>query len=141
MWLSILYYAFFTIGFMLILVSVSKFWSTQTLLAEGAYTIATVVDLHEHEYYDRDTRRHRRSYKPLFEYTVESGEVKQHLSDMSSNPPAYSIGDEVEIVYDPGSDEVRTLTYFGLWGVVAILFSVGLGFFSFGGGYLLFRFF
>lgn len=136
MWLSILYYALFAIGFVLILVSVSQFRNTQTLLAEGRYTTAKVIDLHE--YYDSDNHR---MYKPLFEYTVESGEVKQHLSNMGSNPPAYSIGDEVEIVYDPNSDKMRTLTYFGLWGFVAILLGVGLALFVIGGGYLLFRFF
>lgn len=136
MWLSILYYAFCAVGIALIIVSVIKFRSTQTLLAEGNYTIAEVIDLQE--YYDSDNDR---MYKPLFEYTAESGEVKQYSSGMSSSHSPYDVGDQVEVVYDPNTDEMRTLTYFGLWGVVVILLGVGLAFFVVGGGYVVFRFF
>ena len=61
----------------------------------AAQTSGTIVDIHASTDSDRTT------YKPEFEYTDAAGDTHRVVSSWSSNPPAYHVGDPVQVLYDP----------------------------------------
>jgi len=41
-----------------------------------------------------------KGYRPVVEFTDRFGQRHEHRSSMGTNPPRYSVGDKVQIVYD-----------------------------------------
>jgi len=69
-----------------------------------------------------------------------SNTTKEFKSEVSSRPPAYKIGEKVEIVYDPKDvDEVKVVSFWGLyrWAIILSCFAAPL--LIIGGGYLLYQ--
>jgi hypothetical protein len=51
------------------------------------------------------TRKGSTTYAPVIEFMTANERVYQHTSKISSNPPAYTVGDRVEILYNPEDPE------------------------------------
>ena len=95
---------------------------------------ATVVSMREDFEATTDTEGTRYIYYPVIEYKVNENTVKGELGS-GSNPPAYSIGDTVEILYNPGKTEEfivagenQSITWiiFGGLGIIFIAASIFL---------------
>ena len=75
-------------------------------------------------------------YSPKVHFRDRDGRSVVFVPNTSSRPPAYSVGEGVEVVYAPGdSADARIRGFFSLWGVAliasvlgAILTVVGVGF-------------
>ena len=66
------------------------------------------------------------SYSPVFSYTV-NGQQYEYESVNSSNPPDYSVGDKVILLYDPAKPErARQNSIWELWLLPGILCPVAL---------------
>jgi hypothetical protein len=107
--------------------------NTRKLLSTGIKTTATVVEMITVSNSDGST------YKPVFEFTDRSQEIRKYESDVSSSPPAYKVGEKVKIVYDSkDDDEVKTISFWGLYGWCIVLSCIASPLLIIGGGYLLY---
>lgn len=105
----------------------SKF-SEEAISAEG-----TVVDLVVNR--SRDSR----TYSPVVQFMNEAGRKIEFKSQTGSNPPAYSRGESVEVLYIPANPEQAKInSFFSLWGGVSILGGLGAVFFLIGGGLIVY---
>jgi Protein of unknown function (DUF3592) len=79
--------------------------------------------------------------RPVVSYELR-GEPYQITGAASSNPPAYAVGDQVQVLYPPDQPRAaRIYSWFDFWFLPALLGGVGLVFALVGSGvgYLLWR--
>ncbi len=133
--LWILFYAFlFLIGTFLAYSAFTQFQKTQNLVEKGIRTTAVVIEFSTHRS-DGSTM-----YTPVFEFTDRSQNKQRFKSGISSSPPAYEIGEKVQLIYDRTNPEkVRTVSFWGLYRWSVILLMVASPFLVIGGSYLLYR--
>lgn len=128
-----LYWGLLAAGFVLMYFAIKMYSDTNQLLHTGIRTKAIVKDLIE--VYDDDGP----TYKPVFEYTDRYNTNKKFRSEVSSRPPAYTIGQKVKIVYDPlDVDEIKIVSFWGLYRWTIILSCIAAPLLIIGGGYLIF---
>ncbi|SEA43109.1 DUF3592 domain-containing protein [Microbulbifer marinus] len=73
------------------------------------------------------------TYAPHVRFTARSGAEYEFTSSTSSNPPEFSSGDIVEVLYDPASPEDAIINSFmQLWFGALLLGGMGTIFFSIG---------
>ncbi len=97
------------------------------LKAEGE-----VVDLTTKESSDGDT------YSPVVKFKSSDGVEHEIVSTVSSNPPAYSIGEAVEVLYEEGNPQnAKINAFFSLRFAEFLLCLLGGVFFLFGAGMFL----
>ncbi|MBS9461407.1 DUF3592 domain-containing protein [Flagellimonas sp. 389] len=129
----IFYLLLFLIGTFLAYNAYTKYQKTQHLLEKGIKTTATVIQFHTHQS-DGSTM-----YKPVFEFKDRSQTKRTFESAISSNPPAYKVGEKVKIIYDKNdSGAVKTISFWGLYRWSVILFMIAAPFLIIGGSYLLY---
>lgn len=102
---------------------------TSSFLARTVTAEGTVVELLPQEGTDGTM------YQTVFEYRDASGIVHRQTPAWSSNPPAYAIGQAVEVVYDPNDPANGKInSFWNLWlgafvcGVIAV-FPLAIGLF------------
>ena len=125
------------IGLVLLALGIQMFFSSRKFMATGIKTEATVID----NIAMQSTDKNRTSilYAPLLEYVVK-GEKKTYTPNARSNPPAYDIGEQVPIVYSPKNyQNVRIVSYWGIYLGSNILLAMGLPMLLIGVGYYLFK--
>lgn len=67
------------------------------------------------------------TYKPVVEFTAPNGERVEFASSTSSNPPAYDVGEIVDVLYDPDDPhDARIDGAFSLWFLPIFLSIFGL---------------
>ncbi|QDK79420.1 DUF3592 domain-containing protein [Spirosoma sp. KCTC 42546] len=91
-------FIFFLIGVLFISIAYYLYYSHQQLVQHGVATKGVVIDMH---------RMKPREYPmaPSIRYHIRDGcELVFHSSE-GRNPPAYEIGDEVTLYYDPAKPE------------------------------------
>lgn len=93
---------------------------------------ATVVNMREEFDTSTNTEGMRYLYYPIIEYQASGATVKGELGS-GSNPPAYSINDKVEILYNPSktsefivAGENQNIVWIILTGLGAIFTCVGI---------------
>lgn len=95
------------------------------LLKSGVETDAIVIEN------VKDQTHEGSSYRPKFEYHDRFGSTRNALGDMGSNPPAYSVGEKVRLVYNPNDfDQVKVKSYWGLHGATVMSLLLGIAHFS-----------
>ncbi|GAB3989380.1 hypothetical protein GCM10028807_14160 [Spirosoma daeguense] len=119
---------FFLIGATLVSVAYYVYWSHQQLVKNGISTKGTVIGMH---------RMKPREYPvaPSIRYQTQDGCERIFHSSEGRNPPAYQIGEEVTLYYDPNQPDKVVLDgdfllvyVFGGMGLVFIFLSVwGIG--------------
>jgi len=73
-------------------------------------------------------------YSPLVQFTDSKGMQIEFSSSTRSNPPRYSVNEEVDVIYNPEfPNKAKIKSFFSLWGGVTILGILGLVFFAIGG--------
>ena len=92
----------------------------------------TVVELVRSQSSDSTT------YRPVVRYSTQSGEQVEFTSSAGSNPPSYSKGEQVEVLYQPLQPaQARINGFFPLWGGPMVIAGLGGVFFLVGAGIVL----
>ena len=114
-------------GFVLLIISLTTFKNCLKLTKSGNKTIATVIDLQKNA---------ENAFTPIFKFTTYTGEAITFKGFGASSPPAFNIGEKVNIVYDPEKPgNAKVLTYFGVFGLAIILAAISMPMIIIGGGY------
>ncbi|MBL7250516.1 DUF3592 domain-containing protein [Alloalcanivorax marinus] len=96
--------------------------STSRFLETAVTTSGVVTDLVPKRDSDGDVL-----YSPKVHFRDRDGRSVVFVPNMSSRPPAYSVGEGVEVLYAPGdSGDARIRSFFSLWGLSLIAGVVGL---------------
>lgn len=104
------------ISFLLVYFAIKQFYKTNRILLKGVKTKGKVIDLIAQASDDNET------YKPIFQYKNKSGEIVEFTSSVSTNPPAYKIGEEVSLVYL--NHKVKIISFWGLYRWSVILLTI-----------------
>ena len=108
------------VGIVLLVVSVLLLLNTKDFLSEAVVTQGTVLELIASRSSDSIT------YRPVVQFANESGQLVNFTSSTGSNPPSYSPGQQVEVLYRPGERKSpRINSFFSLWGAEAIVAGIG----------------
>jgi len=125
--ISILKYTFTVVGLGMIVGAFFLFTNTQDFLKNALTTDGTVVELVRSRSSDSDT------YRPVVVFKSNGGSTIEFTSSSGSNPPSYSKGEIVEILYQESSPEQAKInSFFSLWGATTILGGLGSVFFLVG---------
>jgi hypothetical protein len=117
--------------------------NTNQFIDQSIKTDGIVVDLvRSHSIRSRPTvsgsssRKLRRGYSPVVEFTTESGDTVEFVSSTSSNPPDFTEGELVEVFYDPKSPrKAKINSFLTLWAGTIIVGFLGLNFSAIGIGW------
>ena len=130
--INTLKYIFTLTGIGLLAGAFYMYLSTSEFLEKATRVDGTVIDLIASRSSDSTT------YKPVVSYTTLEGVNLEFTSSSSSNPPAYSRGERVDVFYLPDAPhDAKINGYFSLWGAATILAILGSVFFLIGGGIML----
>lgn len=112
------------IGIALLLASAYFYNSTREFLQTATKTEGTVVALKERV--STDDNKKKVSYAPVVTFVTGTGKKIEFLSPVSSNPPAYTAGQKVEVLYLPADpSKARIQDFTSLWAVELILGIAG----------------
>ncbi|WP_185782197.1 DUF3592 domain-containing protein [Croceivirga lutea] len=133
--LWLLFYGFlFLIGIVILYFTYNQYAKTQRLLENGIKTTGTV------ESYITSSGDNGTMYKPVITFKDKRGRQREFVSEISSKPPAYEIGEKVKLVYDIRKDSnVKTVSFWGLYRGVVIPAMIASPFLVIGAAYLLYR--
>lgn len=130
--MNIIKYVFAVAGICLLLGASFAYRSTSTFLAASVTAEGTVVDLIPSRRDDSIT------YRPVVQFSTRTGAQIEFISSSGSNPPSYSAGQTVEVLYRLDNPQDATLNdFFSLWGVSLILTLLGVPFSLVGIGIML----
>jgi hypothetical protein len=105
---------------------------TRSFIARAEVASGTVVALE---------RTSSNAYSPVVDFVAPGGQMIEFRSSFGSSPPAYEVGEKVEVLYLPDQPrKARIRGIFALWGGALILCGVGLVFTGVGGGMALFAY-
>ncbi|MCP3941121.1 MAG: DUF3592 domain-containing protein [Desulfobacteraceae bacterium] len=125
--ISIVKYAFIVIGFSMLVGTFYSYKNTQDFLKDVLTTEGTVVEL-VHSRSSNST-----IYRPVVEFKTQGGTIVEFASSSGSNPPSYSKGEMVEVLYQQSApDHAQINDFFSLWGASIILGGMGSIFFLMG---------
>ena len=125
--MSAIKYIFGLIGLGMLVGAFFLFTNTQNFLKTATTSNGTVIDLQQSRSSDSIT------YAPVVEFQTKDGSRIEFISSTSSNPPSYSRGETVEVLYNESSPEkARINGFFSLWGGALIVGLIGLVFFLIG---------
>ena len=117
-------YFFLLVGTIMLLGSFNFYSKTQDFLEVAITTKGYIIKLIEVNSSDPIT------YKHVFEFSTKNGESINITSSSSSNPPSYSVGEAVEVLYVEASpSEAKINSFFSLWAIPIILGVLGSVFF------------
>lgn len=121
--------SFTVVGAVALATALWFYLTTSSFVASAARSEGVVIDLERSRSSDSTT------YKPVVRFTAADGQERTFVTSWSSNPPAYSRGEKVQVLY-PGDrpEEARIEGFFSLWGGVVIAGGLGSVFFLIGGG-------
>lgn len=132
---SIFNYVFSIIGACLLVGAIYLYINKQAFLEKAETTQGTVVEMIPKRSKDSTT------YSPVISFTTKTGQQITYTSSVSSNPPSYEVGENVQIFYDPADPKDAEINgFFSLWLGVIILGFVGIVFFLIGSLGVLFRY-
>ncbi len=122
-------YTFALIGFALLFGAYTSFQSSQRFIAQALVAEGTVIELISSRSSDSIT------YRPRVTFSAQDGQRYEFVSSSGSNPPSYSRGERVTVLYSADNPNNAQLNgFFSLWGLTLILGVMGAVFFAIGGG-------
>jgi len=130
--IAIIKYAFTIIGIGMLVGATFLYRSTDLFLTEAIKTEGTVVELVRSQSSDSTT------YRPVVQFNSQNDQAVEFVSSTGSNPPSYSKGDKIEVLYhskDPQNAKIND--FFSLWGGPVIFGGMGGVFFLVGVGIIL----
>ncbi|MDG5491793.1 DUF3592 domain-containing protein [Psychroserpens sp. SPM9] len=107
------------IGVVLLFFAIRSYQHTKELLNFGRKTKAIVINFIEVHDDDGTT------YRPVFEYYDNNKQAFVFESEVSSKPKAYSLGQQVEVVYDKNHEDVKVISFWGLyrWAIILLMIA------------------
>jgi hypothetical protein len=110
--------------------------STQKFISKAKSAQGTVTDLiYKRSSSSSSSSSNSGSYFPVIQFQDEKGEQVVFQSSTGSNPPSYSVGQAVEILFDPANpQDARVNSFFSKWGGVFVMTLLGVVFFLIGAG-------
>lgn len=131
--LRILKYVFTLIGAGLLIGAMMSYINTSKFIERASETVGTVIDLERSRSSDSTT------FYPVVVFEDANGREVEFRSRSGSNPPAFSRGETVSVLYESTTPEsARINTFFSLWGLPIILCGLGLVFGAIGAGMLVY---
>lgn len=124
---SILKYVFSIVGVALFVGTLMSYKSTSDFLEEAVSVQGTVVALAKKRSEDSVT------YRPVVEFVTGNGEEVEFTSTMGTNPPRFSVGEQVEVLYlpaEPGDAKINDFA--DLWWMTIGMAGMGIPFFAVG---------
>jgi Protein of unknown function (DUF3592) len=104
----------------------TRAWLTRSVEAPGSVVEVVRVT-------DRETGAV--SFAPRVRFSTADGRTVEFQSTYRSNPPAYSAGQSVTVLYDPSEPNAAAVSgLFAIWGLSIILALVGAAFVAVGVG-------
>lgn len=132
--IRILCFAFLAVGLVALAAAVFWYFHTSSFLAGAATAKGIVVELVPR------TSRRGLVYAPRVEFAAPDGSRGMLISSVGSDPPSYSRGDAVEVLYDPRNiNKARLKSFAELWLGPSIFAGLGVIFGGIGLGILLFQ--
>ncbi|MEO8061321.1 MAG: DUF3592 domain-containing protein [Pseudomonadota bacterium] len=95
---------------------------TRGFVAQAASAPGTVIELFEF----RRKKGASSNFRPVVKFAVPSGEEITFTSSYGSRPPAYQVGESVEVLYLPG--DARIKGFAPLWAGPLIVGGIGVAF-------------
>ncbi|BAY15914.1 hypothetical protein NIES21_17350 [Anabaenopsis circularis NIES-21] len=106
---------------------------TRSLIGKSISTSGTVIDLVRHTSRDSNGRSST-AYYPVISFTSNSGKPIEFEANSGSNPPAYTQGQKVEILYNPQEPESAKInSWLDLWFLAVMHTGMGSLFVVIGG--------
>ncbi|WNO07766.1 DUF3592 domain-containing protein [Teredinibacter sp. KSP-S5-2] len=113
-------YIFTLVGLGLLLGAFFVYKNTQDFMRDSLAAEGVVVDLVRSRSSDSTT------YRPVVQFETRDGTLVEFTSSMGSNPPSYSRGEVVQVLYQSSSPEQAKINgFFSLWGAAVILGGLG----------------
>ncbi|AFY45679.1 DUF3592 domain-containing protein [Nostoc sp. PCC 7107] len=107
--------------------------NTRSFVGKSIAASGTVIDLERHTSRDSNGRSST-AYYPVISFTANSGKPIEFEANSVSNPPAYTKGQKVEILYNPQEPESAVISsWFALWFLPAMFTGMGSLFVVIGG--------
>ncbi|WP_418125734.1 DUF3592 domain-containing protein [Variovorax sp. 160MFSha2.1] len=123
---AILRLVFGAVGLVLCAVAWLLHHNTATFIASAGRTQGEVMRL---LHVESSKRNESGTWKPLVRFKAPSGEIIEFAPSSSSSPPAYEVGETVDVFFDPNAPQDAMLDgFFSLWGGAAITGGLGLVF-------------
>ncbi|SDX72923.1 DUF3592 domain-containing protein [Marinobacter mobilis] len=121
--ISIIKYVFSVIGIAMLVGASLLYNNTSDFLTRAVSAQGQVVDLVLSRSSDTTT------YYPVVVFRDASGRQVEFKSNSGTNPPSYTRGERVEVLYEPGEPEAARINgFFSLWGAAIIVGGLGLVF-------------
>ena len=115
-------FAFIPIGLMLVLGAAWTVWSTKTWVAHAIEVPGKVIEMVR----VRDREDSGYMFAPVVRFQTIEGSTVEFESGFRSNPPAYSTGQTVSVLYDPDEPHSAAIHgFFSLWLISIILGFIG----------------
>lgn len=84
---------------------------------------------------ESSSSKNGRTYYPVVTYQDSGGQEQTFVSQMSSSPPSYEVGEAVKVRYEPGKPSMAVIAAFWeVWGTVTVAAGLGLIFLAIGIG-------
>jgi hypothetical protein len=114
--MNVLFSILLTLGLLLVAASVATGFNEYWFISHGTVTDGTVVE----------NVRQGRGYAPRIAFRTYEGKEAFLTPSYSSNPPFYSPGDTVKVVYRGQGEAARILTFASRFGLAWPLMCAGL---------------
>ncbi|PUZ23824.1 Protein of unknown function [Chitinophaga costaii] len=121
---------FLIIGLLFLGGALFIYFHVHSFKASAVKTTGVVEDLLSKSGGSSASSSHTTTYKPVIRYTDNAGATHHYVSNFSSNPPAYKVGESVDVYFDPKHPDDPTLggwsEYFGamVLGALGFVFSM-----------------
>ena len=123
---AILRLVFGAVGLVLCAIAWLLHHNTASFITSASRTQGEVMRL---LYVESSKRNESGTWKPLVRFKAPSGEIIEFAPSSSSSPPAYEVGETVDVFFDPNDPQDAMLDgFFSLWGGAAITGGLGLVF-------------
>ena len=109
----------------LLILGIRSWLATRALLRDGMRVEGRVTEMKE---IPSSGQRGRATFAPIFEFKGDDGRTRSLLSNSSSYPPEYKVGDPVRVIFvRGGADEARIESFFSLWLGPLVFFIIAGG--------------
>jgi len=95
--------AFFVIGGLIAFFGARSYLNTQSLLKNGQRLEGAVIRLDEK--IETDTNGTSRTYRPVVQYKLADGTVREYASNLWRSSSPFGVGQKVNMIYDPKSGQ------------------------------------
>jgi len=117
--------AFVVVGVACIVLALFLYQQGQAFSRIAKTATGTVIDMETKRSSSSSSGSTETTFAPVIKFVTSTGQTIQFTSSDSQNPPAYQIGDPVDVLYDPQNPNHAELP--GSTNI-AILIAGGLGF-------------